>query len=432
MKLLLKNCSILATETGEFRLLKNGFLGIDGSVIDYIGEEKPLSAYDSEKDMSGKLLAPGLVNCHGHTPMVLLRGVGSDLPLQEWLFDKMMPVEDRFTAEDIRIGNELALLEMIACGTTSYSDMYFETQTAIENAIKAGIRANLCRPVQCFDLNETYADNFRAKQSLELFRTYNGTADGRIKIDFAIHAEYTNFPHIVEAYSADCKAMGARMHLHLSETKREHDDCIKKYGKTPAEWFRDLGTFASPTAAAHCVWVSENDMDILKAENVSVIHNPTSNLKLGSGFAPIPKMLDMGINVTLGTDGAASNNNLNMMEEMHLAAIMHNGFTQDPLLMKPSQVFKMATINGAKLQGREDTGSLEVGKKADIIAFDLDRPHLMPNFDPLALLTYSAQGSDVCMTMVDGRILYENGEFLTIDEDKIRYEVKAALKRIYD
>ncbi len=431
MRFLLKNCSILATENGEFRLLRNAFLGISGAIIDYIGEEKPSSAYDSEKDMGGKLLAPGLVNCHGHTPMVLLRGIGSDLPLQEWLFDKMMPIEDRLTAEDIRVGNQLALLEMIACGTTSYSDMYFEPQTAVENAIDAGIRANLCRPVQCFDSSEKYSENIRAKQSIELFRAFNGAADGRIRIDFAIHAEYTNFPHIVEAYSADCKDMGSRMQIHLSETKKEHDDCVEKYGKTPAEWFRDLGTFDSPTSAAHCVWVTESDMDILKLKGVSVVHNPTSNLKLGSGFAPIPKMLEMGINVTLGTDGAASNNNLNMMEEMHLASIMHNGYTHDPILMKPAQVLKMATANGARLQGRDDTGSLEVGKKADIIAFDLDKPHLMPGFDLMALLTYAAQGSDVCMTMVDGKVLYENGEFFTLDEEKIRYEFNAALKRIY-
>ncbi|PKM73607.1 MAG: hypothetical protein CVU91_04810 [Firmicutes bacterium HGW-Firmicutes-16] len=431
MRTLLKNCDILATVNGDFRWIQNGFLGIDGSVIDYIGEEKPAAAYDNEKDMAGKLLAPGLINCHGHTPMVLLRGIGSDLPLHEWLFEKMIPVEDRFSAEDIRVGNLLALLEMIASGTTSYSDMYFETQTAVENAVAAGIRANLCRPLQSFDANEKYADNFRVKQSIELFRNYHGTADGRIRIDFAIHAEYTSFPDIVEAYSADCKALGGRMHLHLSETSREHDECIRKYGKTPAKWFSDLGTFDSPTAAAHCVAVSEDDMDIMKSKNVSVIHNPTSNLKLGSGFAPIPKMLDMGINVTLGTDGAASNNNLNMMEEMHLASIMHNGYTHDPILMKPAQILKMATANGARLQGREDVGSLEPGMKADIIAFDLDRPHLIPNFDPLALLTYAAQGSDVCMTMVDGKILYENGEFLTLDEEKVRYEVKAALKRIY-
>ena len=429
MKLLLKHCDILMGQ--DFRRLENAYLGIDGDTIDYIGTERPTAAYDQEKDMSGKMLLPGLINCHGHTPMVLLRGVGSDLPLQEWLFDKMIPVENRLTAEDIKAGNALALLEMIATGTTSYSDMYFETQTAVENAVEAGIKANLCRPVQAFAREESYEQNFRARESLQLFKNCHGMENGRIRIDFAIHAEYTNVPHIVEAYSADCKALGGRMQVHISETFREHEECIARYGKTPARWFYDLGTFDSPTAAAHCVAVSEEDLRLLLEKDVSVIHNPSSNMKLGSGFAPIPKMLDMGINVALGTDGAASNNNLNLFEEMHLAAVLHNGFTHDPTLMRPAQVLAMATSHGAKLQGREDTGVLEAGKKADVIALDLRRSHLYPNLDALALTVYAAQGSDVVMTMVDGKILYENGEFLTLDADKILYEAKAAVKRLY-
>ena len=431
MKLLLKNCDILAADGGGYRWLKNAYLGIDGSVIDYIGESRPAAPYDREKDMSGRLLAPGLINCHGHTAMTLLRGVGSDLPLQEWLFEKMMPIEDKFTARDIQVGNALALLEMISTGTTSYSDMYFHADTAVENAVAAGIKANLCRPNQCFNPEETYAQNTRAQESIQLFKDCNGMADGRVLIDFSIHAEYTNFPHIVEAYSADCKALGGRMHIHLSETKKEHDECVAKYGKTPARWFNDLGTFDSPTFAAHCVWVTEEDMARMKEKGVSPVHNPTSNMKLGSGFAPIPRMLELGLNVALGTDGAASNNNLNMMEEMHLAAVLHNGFTHDPTLMKPAQVLNMATRNGARLQGRDDTGALEVGKKADIIAIDLTRPHLFPNIDPLALMTYSAQGSDVVMTMVDGRILYENGEFLTLDADRILHAAKTCVERLY-
>lgn len=431
MKLLLKNCDILATENGQFRCLKNAFLGIDGDTIDYIGEVRPTSVYDREKDMSHRLLAPGLVNCHGHTPMVLLRGVGSDLPLQEWLFDKMMPIEDKLTAQDIKAGNALALLEMISTGTTSYSDMYFEPMAAVENAVESGIKANICRPVQAFDKDEPYSQNYRSQESIQLFKDCHGIENGRIRIDFAIHAEYTSVPHIIEAYSADCKALGGRMHIHLSETIKEHKECIARYGKTPAQWFNDLGTFDSPTAAAHCVCVTEEDLELMLAKGVSVIHNPTSNMKLGSGFAPIPHMLDLGLNVALGTDGAASNNNLNMMEELHLAAVLHNGFTHDPTVMNPSQLLTMATHNGAKLQGREDTGSLEVGKKADIIAFDLTRPHLYPNLDTMSLLTYSAQGSDVAMTMVDGRILYENGQFLTLDADQILFEAKAAVKRLY-
>ena len=188
MKLLLKNCDILAADGDGYRWLKSAYLGIDGSVIDYIGESRPAAPYDREKDMSGRLLAPGLINCHGHTAMTLLRGVGSDLPLQEWLFEKMMPIEDKFTARDIQVGNALALLEMISTGTTSYSDMYFHADTAVENAVAAGIKANLCRPNQCFNKEETYAQNTRAQESIQLFKACNGMADGRVLIDFSIHA----------------------------------------------------------------------------------------------------------------------------------------------------------------------------------------------------------------------------------------------------
>ena len=431
MKLLLKHCGILATEGTGFRCLENAYLGVDGDTIDYIGTEKPQGPYDREKDMAGRLLLPGLINCHGHSPMVLLRGVGSDLSLQEWLFGKIMPIEDKLTAEDIKIGNQLALLEMLSTGTTSYSDMYFEPQTAVENALACGIKANISRPVQCFNKDETYAENFRAKESIQLFKNHHGAGDGRVRIDFSVHAEYTCFEHIVGPYSADCKSLGGRMHIHLSETKKEHDECVEKYGKTPARWFYDLGTFDCPTAAAHCVFVTEEDMALMLEKGVSPIHNPTSNMKLGSGFAPIQRMLDLGLNVTLGTDGAASNNNLNMLEELHLAAVLHNGYHRDPTILKPAQLLAMATRNGARLQGREDTGELAVGKKADIIALDLTRPHMVPNFDPLALTVYSAQGGDVVMTMVDGKILYENGEFLTLDADKILHEADAAARRLH-
>ena len=199
----------------------------------------------------------------------------------------------------------------------------------------------------------------------------------------------------------------------------------------PAALFEKLGTFRNPTTAAHCVWVTPEDMEILKANGVSPVHCPSSNMKIGSGFAPVQQMLDRGINVTIGTDGAASNNNLNMLEEMHLVSIIHNGFTHDPTVVKPGDVLKMATVNGAKLQGRPDTGILQVGKKADIVVIDFDRPHMIPAMDYPAMLCYSAQSSDVCMTMVDGRILYENGEFKTLEADRIKAEARVALLELY-
>ena len=431
MGVLFENCYLLLRgEDGVYSTL-HGFLGVRGDTIDYIGTEKPTGEYEEHKSMEHKLLMPGLINCHNHSPMVLLRGVGSGLPLREWLFDKVFPIEDRLVPEDIAAGSRLAILEMLASGTTSFSDMYFFPEETVWAVEEAGIKANLNRCVQCFDENQTVEQNTQIPESLALFEKYHGAADGRIHIDFSIHAEYTCKSHIVKAYSDLCREKGGRMHIHLAETAREQRECIERYGKTPTEWFESLGTFDSPTAAAHCVAVTERDMDILKAHGVSVIHNPTSNLKLGSGFAPIRQMMDKGINVTLGTDGTASNNNLNMFEEMHLAEIMHDGYHNDPTLISTQEVLDMATVNGAKLQGRDDTGVLAVGKKADIIAIDLSKPHLYPNFDTPALLTCSAQAGDVCMTMVDGNILYENGEFKTLDENKVRADMERAVERLY-
>ena len=431
MSILLEHAELLLRDAAGYRTLHDGYLGIRGSVIDYVGESAPEAPYARHLDMRGKLVMPGLINCHSHIPMVLMRGIGSGLGLHEWLFETIFPIEDRLVREDVAAASRFALLEMIAGGTTSFSDMYFFPDETVRAVAEAGVRANLNRCVQCFDENQTVEENHQIKESLALFEQYHGAENDRIRIDFSIHAEYTCKPRIARAYSALCAERGARMHLHLSETEREVRECIERYGVTPVAWFEQMGTFDSPTAGAHCVAVAAEDRAILRAHHVSVIHNPTSNLKLGSGFAPVREMLDEGINVALGTDGAASNNNLNLFEEMHLAAIMHDGYHRDPTLISDTEVLDMATVNGAKLQGRDDVGVLAVGKKADLIAIDLSRPHLYPVFDTPALLTCSAQAGDVCMTMVDGKILYENGEFLTLDAEKIKAQMRAALARLY-
>lgn len=435
MKQLLEHARIVETKGGAFHTIENGYLGIDGDTICYLSAEAPadIDSYESRKDLSGKLLIPGLINCHCHSPMVLLRGVGSDLCLQEWLFDNIFPVEDRLEQipDGIKVGSELALLEMLAAGVTSFTDMYMQPEKTAEAVIASGMKANICRPVQCFDPSERYEDSFRVRQSLELFDRYHMAANGRLRIDFAIHAEYTCKDHITEAYSRDCADRGARMHIHLSETKKEHEECKQKFGKTPAEYFLAMGTFESPTTAAHCVWTEPKDWEIFKQKGVSPVHNPSSNMKLGSGFAPVHEMLQEGINVTLGTDGAASNNNLDMLEELHLASIIHNGYHNDPTILPPAQVLKMATQNGAACQGRSDTGALCVGKKADIVALDLSKPHMRPAFEPLSAIAYQAQGSDVYMTMADGRILYENGIYLTMDKERIYHDYDRILAELY-
>ena len=435
MKRLFAHAGILAWKENRFHYIPDGYLGVDGDTIDYVGAQKPAQVYDETRDMSGRLLMPGLVDAHCHSAMTLLRGVGSDLPLDKWLFEKMMPIEDKLTAEDIAAGNELAMMEMIASGVTSFSDMYMEPRTAIRSNEKIGMKMNVCRVLQAFDPNETPEQNKRIPESVELYEEMHGAQNGRVRIDFAVHAEYTSNDVTTKAYADRVRPFverGAQMQIHLSETQKEHDECIARHGMTPAAWFEKMGIFDIPTGAAHCVAVTPADMEILKRKGVTAIHNPTSNMKLGSGFAPVPELLDMGVNVALGTDGAASNNNLNMFEEMHLAAIIHNGFRHNAVIMQPEQVLRMATVNGAKMQGRDDTGRLEVGKKADIIAVDFrGRAHMYPAFEPMAMLVYAAQASDVSMTMVDGKILYEEGNFLTLDRERVLANARAAVARLY-
>ncbi len=430
MKLLLAHADILTLRQGDWVTLRDAYLGVEGSRICYLSETPPAEPYDEIKNLQGKLLIPGLINCHCHSPMVFLRGLGSDKNLQDWLYHYIFPTEAKWTDRGIKAASELAILEMLASGVTSFSDMYYRTENTIEALCKAGMKANLCRSTQGRpDL--PYAQNTDCQEGLALFDRFHNYNDGKIRIDLCIHAEYTNTPATIEAYSAACLERGARMHIHLSETRREQEECVVKYGMTPAALFEKLGTFRNPTTAAHCVWVTPQDMEILKANGVSPVHCPSSNMKIGSGFAPVQQMLDRGINVTIGTDGAASNNNLNMLEEMHLVSVIHNGFTHDPTIVKPADVLKMATVNGAKLQGRPETGNLQVGKQADIVAIDFDKPHMIPAMDYPAMLCYSVQSSDLCMTMVDGKILYENGQYQTLDAERIKAEARVALRELY-
>lgn len=431
MKTLYKNVTILHFVDGELNVINNGCLAVDGEHISYVGDKCPQDSFDSERDMTGKIIMPGIYNCHTHSPMTLLRGVGSDLPLDKWLFEKVFPVEDKLTADDIEAGTYLALMEMVSSGTVSFSDMYFEPERTCEAVGIAGIKANISRPVQCFDPSENPADSYRIKQSLELFDRYNGSFGGRVLVDFCIHAEYTCDEKTTRYYSALCNERKGNMHIHLSETLKEHNECIAKYNKTPSEWFLTLGAFDSRAFAAHCVALTDSDTDILLQKGVSIVHNPTSNMKLGSGFADIDKLIKKGINVTLGTDGAASNNNLDMLEEMHIASVIHNGFKNDATIMGAASVLKMATVNGAALQGRALCGNIAEGFKADFIAFSTDKPNMIPCLDPAALVVYSAGRSDVYMTVCDGKVIYENGEYKTIDKEKVYFNVRKAVERLY-
>ncbi len=428
MKTLFKEGHIVSVnENNEVVTIKNGYLGIENDKIIYIGENCPIDKYDVEKNMKDKMIIPSLHNDHTHAAMTLLRGVGSDLSLMDWLEKEIWPIEDKLKKQHISSGANIAIMESLSTGTSCFTDMYFEQEATIEQVVKSGINLNTMQILISFNEDETFENIIKERPVLEFHKKYNGYNNGQILVDFGIHAEYTFTEKLCREYADAVKDVNGSFHLHLSETQFEHENCIKKYGKTPTKWFNDLGVLNSKTTAAHCVWVSDEDIEILKEKDVTVVHNPSSNMKLGSGFAPIRTMLNKGIKVTLGTDGAASNNNLNMLEEVHLTSIIHKGFEKNPTIINPATVLKMATSAGY----RRNSGSLEVGKQADIVAIDLNKAHLIPHNDLLNTLVYSASGQDVCMTMVNGKVLYENGVYLTIDAEKTIYDFKEMLKTLY-
>ena len=422
MKTLLKNCYVLCGHEMKFTKVV-----VDDDIISYIGDEP--KEYDQMKDMRGTLLMPGLVNAHAHGPMTLLRGVGGGLALQDWLNNAIFPREAKMTPEDIRIGEDWAIIEMLAAGITMSAEMYDFPWELGESLVKSGMKGNICRVGLSFSDEEEIPPN-RFNECVELVEKFNDPT-GKVVADFCLHSEYLTTEDFVAKIVEANNKYKHLVHVHISETQAENDDCkIRHDGLSPVKFLYKMGLFDQKVYAAHCIWVDDEDLDILKEKGVTIVHNPTSNMKLGSGFAPIRKAMAKGVNVALGTDGVASNNSLNIFKEMHLASIIHNGHRLDPVSIKPAQVIDMATINGAKALGRTDTGILEVGKKADIIAVSLDSPHMYPIIDVLSLLCYSVQSGDVVMTMVDGKILYDHGDYSTMDIDKTKFELGECIKRI--
>ena len=378
----------------------------------------------------GKLMIPGFVNAHCHVPMTLLRSVGTGLPLDQWLNNAIFPIEGRMTTNDSYIGTLLGIAEMLKSGITSFTDMYLFGHACAKAVIESGIKANLSMGVTCFDKQNFDSLPF-VKETKEMVREYHNIDNGRLKIDAGIHGEYTSNPNIVQQMGEYAKENSLHTHIHLSETSEETSACIARHQKTPAAYFESLGFFENPTTAAHCVHLTEEDMEILSANHVTVAHCPVSNLKLGSGIANVRQMQAKGISVSIGTDGTASNDNLYFFEDVKLAALLQKGIHKDPTALPACKMFKMATKNGALSQGRTDTGELREGCRADLAIIDLNSIHLTPSIDLVNTLLYSAMPSDVCLTMVDGKILYENREFLTLDIEKIKADAKLIANRIH-
>ncbi len=422
MKTLLKNCYVLCGHEVKYTNLV-----VEDSFISYIGDDA--KEYDIYKDMNGALLMPGLVDAHGHGPMTLLRGVGGSCNLDGFL-GAVVPVEDRLTPDDMYIGENWAIIEMLAGGITITSEMYDFPWRTWDALVESGMKGKLSRCGLSFSPTELIPPQ-RYDEIIEFIEKHKDETD-KVRTEFSIHSEYLSNELIVKKIADANRSYKLNVNIHVSETSKEHEECKQRHGgMTPVEYFDSLGVFENPAYLAHCVWCSDHDFEILASKNASIVHNPTSNLKLGSGIMRLRAALDAGVNVALGTDGVASNNNLNMFEEMHLASLIHNGLSSDATCILPEDVIDMATINGAKALGYYDTGVLMPGKKADIIAVNLDTPHLYPALDIMQLITYSAQASDVVMTMVDGKILYENGQYSTMDVDKAKFEMAEAIKRIY-
>jgi 5-methylthioadenosine/S-adenosylhomocysteine deaminase len=409
--------------------VRRGNVVTRGDTIEYIGGDLPEGDFGEVISGADRLLLPGLVNAHCHVPMTLLRGYGEGLPLQRWLNEKVFPFEDKLTAEDVYWGSLVGIAEMLASGVTSFSEMYSFCEDICEAVRISGIKTNISRGIVSFDGSGLFGSE-RHDESEHLIDSWNGMAHGRIITEVCIHAEYTSNERLVREQAMFAKACGVGIHLHLSETRSEHDECVAKRGITPAKYFEECGIFESRVTAAHCVHITDADMDILARNGVTVVHNPTSNLKLGSGIAPVPRMFAAGVNVALGTDGASSNNNLNMFEEMHLAALIHRGVAENPELMAAKEVIAMATTNGAKAQGRDDIGIIKVGNKADFAVISLNKSHSVPNHDLISSVVFAAQASDVEMTVVDGKVLYRNGEFITFDVEEAKQKAKKAAARI--
>ena len=431
MSVKFSNCLILSNDqNGDYELLKNNVMCVKGKTIAYIGPEENAPECDEIKDMKGALLMPGLVNSHGHGPMTLLRGIGGGLSLQDWLTTAIFPIEEKLVKEDVNIGEKWAVMEMLASGTTCVAEMYDFPEETWKVLKSTGIKGNVCRVGLAFSDTEEIPKG-RFDECVRFVEDFKDEED-RVLADFCLHSEYLTNEQFALRIAEANKSLHRNVNVHVSETKREHEECKTRHnGLSPIEYLDRIGILDENTYAAHCVWVEKHDMEIMKEKKVSAIFNPSSNCKLASGFAPVAEMLKMGINVGIGTDGTASNDNLNMFEELHLGALITKNIGRDATLLPAEQVLKMATVYGAKALGRKDTGELKIGKRADIIAVSMDKPHMYPAFNIPNILVYSAQASDVIMTMVDGNILYENGEYKTIDAEKIRFEMKKSLERLY-
>ncbi|MFA0833153.1 MAG: amidohydrolase family protein [Methanobacterium formicicum] len=408
----IKNTTILADE------VKKGSVLIEDDKIVDITRSNSSNGADEIINGEGKFLIPGLVNTHTHLSMSLMRGLADDLPLDVWLNDHIWPVEAHLEGEHCYAGALLSALEMIKSGTTTCNDMYFFMDDVARAIDKAGMRGLLCHGmIDLFDGEKRKAEY---KETLRIIEKCHNTADGRIQVALGPHTPYTCSTELLNWVRKKADEKGLRIHIHVSETEKEVEDSLNDRLKRPFEYLEDIKFLGPDVTAAHSVWLSGAEISLIKDNNVKLSHNPLSNMKLASGISPVSDLLANDVCVSLGTDGAASNNNLDLFQEMKTSSLLQKVRKLDPTVLPAGKVLEMATINGATALGMEkEIGTIEVGKKADMVLVDMKAPHLTPYRNPVSHLVYSAEGADVNTVICNGQILMREREVLVMDEVEV-------------
>ena len=426
MKLLIRRATLVTVNVSDDVLLDADLAIADGRIVG-IGRAPPGFAPDRVIDGHDRIVLPGLINTHTHLSMTLMRNYADDLAFWPWLLERVKPLEDHLVPEDVRIGARLGVAEMIRGGTTCFHDMYFHLDEVADEVANAGLRACLCGAL--FD--KSGQGDALLEAAIGLHERWHGRADGRVTVGLGPHSPYLCSPGDLREILGEAERLKCGLHIHVAETEREVAASREQHGVTPVQHLAELGCFRVPVVAAHGIYVDDADRRLLREGSVSVAHNPGSNLKLANGIAPVQQLLDDGVNVGLGTDGAASNNNLNLFEEMHLAALLQKWLRRDAEALPARQALRIATINGAKALGLDaEIGSLEIGKQADVVILDATQPHLAPRHDPIALLVYSAQAADVATVIVNGRILLEDRVLTTLDNALLLEQATAQTQRL--
>lgn len=423
-RLLIRDVELLHTPNNE-----KYYIYVEENKIRLIARELPqdFDFYGVEIiEGRGMLATAGMVNTHGHVSMTLLRSYADDMELMDWLQNKIWPIEAKMTAQDIYWGAMLGITEMLKGGTTCYADMYSEMDHVAQATAKLGIRANLCRGMIGMAPNGYQA----LEENDRLFHDWHNYNRGQIRVTYGPHAPYTCPDKFLRDVTDAALKSGAEIQMHLCETKTEIEGSLKEFGMTPIERMEKLGLFRTGVIAAHCVHLTDADMEIMARRKVRVAHNPQSNLKLASGIADVPKLLAKGITVGLGTDGASSNNNLDMLEETRLAAMLHKATSYDPLVIPAQAAWEMATEKGAQVLGFKNLGRLEAGWYADIVLWDMHKPYWYPRHSKLSQLVYAAAAGDADTVIVNGSKVLEKGRLVNFDEEKIYAEACACTEKL--